>query len=192
MISYETTRRLFPIIEVICAGVFLAGLIIFVAALANTGGSFAPQYFITGSAALLGLFLSFVALLGFVSSQVARAIVDTAEFSQQSLQVARDQLETSRQLLRATHQKPQTYTASAEAKPKRSEPNDIPTYASEAKQQPDTKPQVTGYHHRGHTIERVDGEFLVAGSSFANFGAAKAHVDELLDAQSEKPKALEP
>ena len=61
MRSYETARRLFPIIEVICAGVFALGFIVFIFALVNAGEFFSLQYFLTGSAAILGLFLSFVA-----------------------------------------------------------------------------------------------------------------------------------
>lgn len=62
-------------------------------------------------AAMPGLILAFLGFLALVLVQMGRAGVDTAEYTQQMLKIARDQLEVSRQSLKQTGAPSQSFEA---------------------------------------------------------------------------------
>lgn len=106
---------------------------------------------------------------------MAKATVDTADYSYQMLSVARDQLAVSKQGLSTT-------TAA-------------PTYAAQSKQMPgSTNEQITAagspagtpflqnakqqtFDHKGMRINRTIHGFLVEGRTFGTLELAKNHVD---------------
>lgn len=98
MRSYENARGLFSFLEFLAWGGVLLGIaIIFVsmeAASRNFGGGAGLL------AAMPGIAISLFSLIWVAIIQVARAGVDTAELTQQTLKVARDQLEVSKQSLK--------------------------------------------------------------------------------------------
>jgi len=100
MRSYESARNLFSFLG-FCAGVLIVlGVIV-----AFLGGSAAqsfarnvgPVQIVLG--AMPGIMMVAVGVFGQAMIQMGRASVDTAELTQQSLQVSRDHMELSKQLL---------------------------------------------------------------------------------------------
>ena len=99
MISYAASRTLFNFLEFCSAAVIAVGILFSL-------GGFAVVGTLPGTlsnAPILGVFpgvlLSLAGLYSLALVQTARAGVDSAEYSQQTLQVARDQLELTRQML---------------------------------------------------------------------------------------------
>lgn len=85
MRSYETARNLFSLLEFLSWCVVLGGVI-----LAFIGASEAPR----GSEFLLsipGILMSSFGVIAVAMVQTGRAAVDSAEYGQQALKVARDQ-----------------------------------------------------------------------------------------------------
>ena len=105
MRSYEAARGYYSTLEFLAWGVIALGAIVAFGGLVTASqvgrgfGSNASTIAIV-SAFVPGVGLAFVGFLGLVICQNGRAAVDTAEYSQQMLKVARDTLEVSRQALR--------------------------------------------------------------------------------------------
>ena len=97
MRSYENARGLFSFLEFLAWGGVLLGIAIIFVSMEAASRSFG------GGAGLLaampGIAISLFSLIWVAIIQVARAGVDTAELTQQSLKVARDQLEVSKQAI---------------------------------------------------------------------------------------------
>ena len=118
MRSYEAARSVFGILEIVSWIVIaIGGLIAFVAliALDEMGSSFGGSPIVGLAGIVPGLVIMFAGLLGLVAVQIGRAGVDTAEYTQQMLKIARDQLEVSQQALRG-HETPANSFADAVAK----------------------------------------------------------------------------
>ena len=103
MRSYEAARSLFSILTVLAWIIIVVGAIAAIGLgakateMARYGGSTGAAFFM---GMLPGLLMSFVGFLGLVFAQIGRAAVDTAEYSQQMLQLSRDHLDVSKQSLR--------------------------------------------------------------------------------------------
>lgn len=101
MRSYHAARTVFSLLSILAWFVILAG-----GALAVISGGMAAERASFGNemvalmAAIPGAFLSLLGFVMLVLSQIGRAGVDTAEYSQQMLQASRDHMEVSRQLVR--------------------------------------------------------------------------------------------
>lgn len=111
MRSYQAARTLFSILQIISWGFILLGIIVAVIGMGaagagsrSFGGSATTLAFF--SALIPGLALTFMGFLGLVFAQWSRASVDSAEYGQQSLQIAREQLEISKQGLRGSDRDP--------------------------------------------------------------------------------------
>jgi hypothetical protein len=98
MRSYEAARSLFSFLG------FMSWLVIIAGALAALAGAKASSIYGGGTAGLLAAMPGIgIAVLGFVLLafvQMGRATVDSAEYGQQMLKIARDQLELSKQSLK--------------------------------------------------------------------------------------------
>jgi|GEM_PF-5460139 len=182
MRSYETARGYFSFIGFLAAAVIAIGVVLAVLALANAGEQM-------NSVALLatipGLMIAGAGLFIQVYVQTSRAAVDSAEYAQQSLQLARDQLDISKQLLKLAQSKPATATYTAEAPVAPLEnisfdtdaPTDeiksssvssginVPSYASNIHQ------------YEGAQIKQQDGKFLVDDRSYDTLIDAKLAID---------------
>lgn len=112
MRSYEAARGSFNFVESLARFIIGVG---FLAALgggtlgSEMAGRAAPPWLIGGLCALPGLIIAMVGYYGLAMAQMGRASVDSAEYAQQALQVARDQLEVSRQALQQGKQLAASY-----------------------------------------------------------------------------------
>ena len=113
MKSYAAARSLFSFLEVISWIVIISGVILMLLGFGGTGDRSVPGIF----AFVPGVIIAFCGFIGLVQVQVARASVDSAEYGQQSLKVARDQLEISRQMMTMAQSKTTSYAAAATNKP---------------------------------------------------------------------------
>ena len=182
MRSYEAARSLYSFLEFIAWAVVVTGVIV-----ALMGAAGASKY--GGSAAGLlamvpgiGIGITGFILVAFV--QMGRATVDTAEYTQQMLKLSRDQLEVSKQSLKAQNSAPQTFAAATQqgsnqeqkaSFASQSNNTEISGRAPSGSEPDKILPEDTVY--RGKTIRADKGKFLYKGIPFDTLGAAKDYVD---------------
>lgn len=120
MRSYQAARGLFSFLSVLAWLIIIAGGLIAFAGL-QVGSGIIPRN--PDAGVILALVAgAFVAVIGFTllaMSQVGRSTVDSAEYGQQMLQLARESLEVSRQSLRHTEQMKTGFEALRVAAPER-------------------------------------------------------------------------
>jgi len=102
MRSYETARTLFGFLEFVAWAVVVLGVV--AGLLIAEGMSRDASGVELLIAALPGVAISLFGLIFVAIIQTARATVDSAEYTQQMLKIARDQLEISLQVLRGSGQ----------------------------------------------------------------------------------------
>jgi hypothetical protein len=139
MRSYEAARNLFSFLALCSWAVIVLGGIV-----AFSGGTIAGTGFgrgASGMSALIGaapgIILAMIGFYGLALVQMGRAGVDSAEYSQQALDVARKQLEVSQQALDQGKAMAASYAAlkpakntKSKAKAVKSEPDSGPSYAN--------------------------------------------------------------
>lgn len=202
MRSYGAARSYFSILEflswciIVLGGLVAIGSIMALGSMSrNFGGS--PM---AGLAGLIpGASVMFAGFMGLVLSQIGRAGVDSAEYGQQSLKIAREQLEISKQGLKQGSMLEQGYAALQAAKDELRN-GDAPAAASYANAKPDAaaaKAETASYEpgdtieYRTKTIRVVEGGYVFGGTIFDTLEKAKARVNEdgfALPAEPEKPK----
>lgn len=189
MRSYDAARSLFSLLTV------LAWIVIGVGALAALGlgakasemsrwnGGSSGGAFLMGM--LPGLAMSFVGFLGLVFAQVGRAGVDTAECSQQMLQLSRDHLEVSKQSLRQGEAVRLGFEALAvkqavapsasyadRAAMTGSEVNKTDAFSAEK-----TPAKIIEY--KGKDVQAIENGYRFAGMEFPSLEAAQRYIDQL-------------
>lgn len=194
MRSYQAARSLFSFISFFSWFLIIGGIIAVVAG-SNLGGEMSRYSRMpAGIGMILGGIPGFIAgLIGFfalVSSQMGRAGVDSAEYGQQMLQVARDHLEISRQSLHKSDTLRQSFEALASAK----EASSNASYAghlAQPKATADTSPALPStasrpslITYKGKEIAALESGFHFAGESFPTLAAAQAHIDLLLPTEA--------
>lgn len=97
MRDYSVARNLLGLIEFFLWMGVLAGVGIAFSSVGVASRSFGTPGFL---AAIPGIAIGLLSLFGVAITQMGRATVDSAEYGQQSLKVARDQLEVSKQALK--------------------------------------------------------------------------------------------
>lgn len=189
MRSYETARKIFSALEILSWCVVAGGII-----LALVGASEAPR----GSEFLLsmpGILLSAFGVIAVAMVQTGRATVDSAEYGQQALKVARDQLEISRQSLKLQQGAPTSGFGDAGVRPSE-------TKATSDTWQNSFADRVASYDrssendqldwdYRGKRIHRTENGFLLEGQTFVTLDAAKEHVDVEIASSGLPAKRLE-
>jgi hypothetical protein len=105
MRSYEAARGLFTLIAGVAWLMIIGGVILVFVGLegANDRGRYVSEIALIMAAAP-GVAVTLVGALTLAMTQMGRATVDTAEYSQQMLQLSRENLEVSRQSLRQSEQ----------------------------------------------------------------------------------------
>ena len=198
MRSYETARKHFSALEIFSWCVVAAGVL---TALGGAGmGSQAN--FLGGRsggmallAALPGLRLAFLGYLGVVGAQIGRAGVDSAEYGQQALKVARDQLEISRQSLKRQQGAPTSGFGDAVGSTSQGRQNaSMPqkSFADRVEQlERSSESDQLDWDYRGKRIHRTEHGFLLEGQTFATLDAAKEHVDVAIASSGLPAKRLE-
>ena len=189
MRSYDAARSLFYLLTV------LAWIVIGVGAIAAIGlgakatemarwnGGSSGVAFLMGT--LPGLAMSFVGFLGLVFAQIGRAGVDTAECSQQMLQLSRDHLEVSRQSLRQGEAVKQGFEALAvkqATEPSATYANRSAVTGSEVLKA-DVLSTDTGtpktIEYKGKEIRAIDTGYRFAGMEFKSLDATHRYIDQL-------------
>lgn len=183
MRSYETARRHFSFLEFFSWATVVVGVIV---ALGGLGLGSQADIFGRYSggmaflAALPGLKIVFAGYLGVIAAQIGRAGVDSAEYGQQSLAVAREQLAISRSA--AIREKGPSASSFAEVVGAKTEASKSatsqPSFANrvEQKQHLSENDQLD-WDYRGKRIHRTEHGFLLEGQTFVTLDAAKEHVD---------------
>jgi len=203
MRSYEAARGLFSFLGFCAWVVIIIGVIaalIGASAVSEMRGFGArPSGIATFSGLLPGLAMSFVGFIGLAMVQIGRAAVDTAEYTQQMLQIARDQLDVSKQGLNQGKALEQGFAALKqlpEEKPAASFA-DARNNGASAKQKPVVLRQQIdapsapapdrvalgledgALEYAGKTIQVENGQFLFAKMAFASFDGAQKYIDQL-------------
>tara|TARA_R110002074_G_scaffold104113_4_gene224731 strand:- start:8554 stop:9174 length:621 start_codon:yes stop_codon:yes gene_type:complete len=191
MRSYENARGLFSFLEFLAWGGVLLGIAIIFVSMEAASRSFG------GGAGLLaampGIAISLFSLIWVAIIQVARAGVDTAELTQQSLKVARDQLEVSKQALKQGDIAQRSFaalsasnqSASLGVEPQTAQPTfaDVPTTtnATHIEVSGETEePKVVGkfLSYKGQSGELIDGKWHLNGIAFESREKIASYIDE--------------
>lgn len=196
MRSYEAARSLFSFFEFLSWCVIVLGVVLTLGGFAAAGqigrGFGGGPAMVTYVAAFApGASLTFAGFMGLVFCQIGRAGVDSAEYSQQMLKVARDQLEVSRQSLRAPSTPPNSFAATA----KSTAESDPPVARHAPKRQHATRssePKLTAsgpqtFRYRTKDIQVENGKFLYNGIAFDSREKAERYIDTFAGPSLPKP-----
>jgi len=191
MRSYQAARNLYGFLGFLAWCAIVAGVFIFFA-----GGNAASQMNGFGrgtnelailAAIMPGTLLTFFGIMSLAVVQNGRASVDTAEYTQQMLQLARDQLEVSRQGLRQAAPEATSFNhtaAPAEVTPSNGyetpaaanfAPAPQPVVHQTATAPAATTNTVTTYN--GRKIHRKKGTFIVDDQPFYSLQDAQQYID---------------
>lgn len=191
MRSYEAARGMFSFWSFLAWGLIVVGA---VAALLGFQAAAEISRFSRGSGleAVLGFVPGFVLMLsGFfwlAFVQIARASVDTAEYTQQMLKVARDQLEVSRQGLNGAGQPAESFAQHPRADADKANGYSTPSsYETDAVSQTSTDAMgldaifANGSdrgQYKGVELRKKGKLLLVENKSFLTLERAKQFIDE--------------
>ena len=186
MRSYETARAVFSFLGfMFWAGVVL-GVLVAIVGLGAAGSNFGRGPGIL--AAMPGIFIAVISLLGVAIVQNARAGVDTAELTQQALAVARDQLQVSKQALRQgetlqasfaalkAEQTPAANWDGLKSTPEQALPKGTSAVAPDA---PVFQPN-GDMHYRGKIVRKGMDGYLYNGKVFSSPEPVKQAIDDIL------------
>lgn len=205
MRSYEAARLYFGILEFIGWCVIIGGIIFFFVGL-STGSQVNLYGNRSGGMAFIGavpgLAIMFLGFLGLVFAQIGRAGVDSAEYAQQSLKIAREQLDISKQALKQGATPDAGFAALQAAKDdlrsgqEPAVPVPKPSFADvkpadEAKTEVAPQPSET-IEYRGKSIRVVEGGYDFGGTIFETLEKAKARVEEVTYSQKIEPGPPQP
>lgn len=177
--SYGVARSYFSFIEFTGWCIIVLSAIVSFVILSNSQG-YGAQLGIV-SAIGFGVVGGFLGLMCIGMAQFWRAGVDSAEYSQQMLSIARDQLTVSRQSLNAQNGQPQSF-AELKPEPPISQMN-MPSELEEKQTNGSASDNATKasskiiIKHMGHSIEKDGGKYIVEGRSFKNLEQAEKFVD---------------
>lgn len=200
--SYEAARSYFSILGFLSWCVIVLGGIVAIGALVAVGQ--ASRSFggspMAGVAGLVpGAGIMFFGFLGLVVVQIGRAGVDSAEYAQQSLKIAREQLEVSKQALQGGAAGKGGFEALQSVKdaslngtgesasrdgyvsliPASSESVSATRNAQKSIEEhvQNAAPEV--FDHRGRRVRVANGTYTYDGKEFATREAAIEHIDRL-------------
>lgn len=189
MRSYAAARSLLSFLEtvlwcMVALGAIAAMVLADQASSRMGGGAFIG--------AMPGLIMALLAFLGVANVQHARAGVDCAEYGQQALQVARDQLKISKQALKQQEASNASFAqlAAVSAEPGTASygrPDLAPTTkATDTGSKEEHRVRYlnfdcTSMEYRGRRIEQKgETQFVVGGATYTSLEAAKLFVDQAI------------
>lgn len=186
MRSYGAARGIFTFLEIVSWGVVVIGIIVglIMAESASRYTSDGQRFLLF----LMGASSSLIGLLMVGAVQNWRAGVDSAEYGQQMLKVARDQLEVSRQSLKQQEADRNSFAAlrSTDEQTHKASFDEASPIASGQPTQEEIEPTI----YRGQRIGWFSGAYQAFGASFDTYEEAQKAVDEKLDAMgiTDKPE----
>lgn len=174
MRSYEAARSFFSFLGFMAWSVIIIGVLV---ALAGAGGG--SRYGGAGAGLLAMVPGVNIAITGFILLafvQMGRANVDTAEYTQQMLKIARDQLDVSKQSLKQGYEAAASFSTKGETKLAESEKG----FASKkAATTPDPKEKISkDVEYNGKLIVSSGDTYHYSGIPFKTLGQAKDYIDE--------------
>jgi len=191
MKSYEAARKAHDALE------FWARVLMVIGVLAAGAGGFTlfqmrEDILIALIGTIPGVFLYMQSNTALANAQNGRAMVDTAEYSQQILKISRDQLEISKQTLKQGAMVQEGYAALEAAKAELEnpqEPEPVASYANPPSTKepvelaiaaPEAEPEVLEtLEYAGRSID-FDGQYYrFAKMTFANLDAVHGYIDQL-------------
>lgn len=179
--SYAVARKIFSILEFIFWCFVVLGLVTGLV-MVESAGRYVSEgqkflLFLWGaSGSIVGLFL-----VGVV--QYFRASVDGAEYAQQGLKIARDQLDVSRQLLKVQKEDRNSFAALNSAD-EQSVSAGFGSFDSTPAKRRDEKGSAQETEYRGEAIKLFGGSYRAIGRAFESEKAAQAAIDQKLDIPS--------
>lgn len=181
MRSYDAARGLFSFLAFIAWSAVVVGVIAaFGGAQMRTG--FGGAVGIMG--ALPGIGIAILGLFQVAVVQAARATVDTAEYTQQMLKIARDQLDVSKQSLKQGYEAAATYSAKTEQK---TTTQGKGYSAKNSKEKTGPKIEVSkSIDHKGETIKQLAGSYHYKGASFRRLDQVRAYIDVQIEGKHRK------
>lgn len=194
MQNYGTARSTFSLVEFVSWAAVIIGILIalMLAGAAGKSGFMGSARGATAFiAAMPGMVLVFLGFLGVLFCQIGRATVDSAEYGQQMLKIARDQLEVSKQALRQSNDMVASF-ASLKVAPEASAAAPTASFrrafaeADNTENQPqkngraaipEAAPDLNTIVHGGQKIVKHEGLFWIEKTAFKSVDLAKAHID---------------
>ncbi len=184
MRSYGAARSLFSMVSFFAWLMIIGGVIgAFIGA--GVGSDMArwnraPEFIGMMLGAAPGVIVSVIGFLGLVTAQMGRSGVDSAEYGQQMLQIARDHLDISRQSLNKGDAVRQSFAALPESSGSCATASyaDTPQPAAAKEAVTAEAPPLIAY--KGKEIAALGSTFHIAGLSFDTLAAAHAHIDRLM------------
>lgn len=179
--SYEVARKIFSILEFVGWCVVVLGLIAGFVMVEGAGryASDGQQFllFLSGaSGSIVGLFL-----VGLV--QFFRSGVDSAEYAQQGLYVAREQLDVSRQLLKKQREDRHSF-ADLSTTDEQSAGAAFGSFASSSPERSDDRSSVVPQEHSSEVLQLDDGSQKTNGQAVEGKQTAHAAIDQKPDTPS--------
>ena len=175
MRSYGTARSLFSFLESVAwLAVIIGVLIAFVGANARSGGMYGGNIGFIGS--IPGIILALLGLFQVGVVQGARANVDTAEYTQQMLKIARDQLNVSKQSLKQGYEAEPTYSTRTEKGVLVQSKGYAEHKAAKNPEPKDNAPKDIEYN--GKLIVSFGSAYHYQGIPFKSLDQAKKHIDQ--------------
>ena len=206
MRNYATARGIFSLLEFV-GWVTVIGGVILAIAFGNSVGKYArPEAAV--SAVLPGLIVALFGLLFVGAVQAWRASVDTAEYTQQMLKIARDQLEVSRQTLAGGKIDVPTFASNMDEAETKTGSSFANAVVSDTDGRTGAKPSVEGQdenalpapessktphetvEYRGYKIDQSAAGFLAQGVHFDTLELAKKNIDARQKANARLPGRL--
>ena len=183
--NYRAARSVFGIAEfVLWCGFGLGIILAIVAAGAASNGFGSPGIL----AAAPGLAFSILCFIGMVIVQIGKAGVDSADFAYQSLAIARQQLEISKQALKQDA-KVLSFADRAQISPLENPIRSVEPETTSYGTPPAvsaSKDTARDWDYRDTRIHRTEHGFLVEGQTFQSLGDAKRYVDQSRPAQRQE------
>lgn len=185
MRSYQAARSSFNFMEFMARAAILLGICIgFVSVVAiNQPWQFGVSVGLAIAGLIAGILVVMMGFFLLVNAQSGRASVDSAEYAQQSLKLARDQFEISKEMLQLAKREakaPGYDSISAPAGQLQNISFDTnaaaPTAAAAGR---------TPIEHLGHQIAHTEEGYQVRDKSFPSLIEAKAFVGELIKRERE-------
>lgn len=171
MQSYAAARSLFTFLAAVAWCAIMGGGVILMMALSFVS-QFNTQFPAMISAAIPGLAICLFGFLALAMVQIGRASVDSAEYGQQALQVARDQLAFARQVHLETRGEVAAPVIAS------SEPvsSSAPTDTKHSRPEPPVSNTTLSFDQPSIIKDPIGG-YRVANQTFATFGEAKRFLD---------------
>jgi len=174
MRSYETARGMFSFLAFVGWSAVVIGVLAAISGAQMKTGFGGSVGFV---GALPGIIIAVVGLLNIAIVQAARATVDTAEYTQQMLKIARDQLDVSKQSLKQGYQAEPTYSTRTEKGVLAQSKGYAEHKAAKDSEPNDNAPKDVEY--KGKLIVSFGSAYHYQGIPFEYLDQAKKYIDQL-------------